>query len=127
METETTTWSEFPKEAKATIKQTLGSEEKINPKEEDCDNHTVQESRKVNHLNKKALDKKNRIHLVYQSHQNKLAIAVGTKKNIGERVDWEYLTYVRWNSFKKWAQARGLWLIEEKRYIISSKASQKCI
>ena len=59
METETTTRSEFPKEAKPTIKQTLGSEEKINPKEEDCDNHTVQESRKVNHLSKKASDKKN--------------------------------------------------------------------
>ena len=88
METETTTRSEFPKEAKPTIKQTLGSEEKINPKEEDCDNHTVQESRKVNHLNKKASDKKkHKSHLVYQSHQNKLAIAVGTKKNTGERVD----------------------------------------
>ena len=72
METETTTRSEFPKEAKATIKQTLGSEEKINPKEEDCDNHTVQESKKVNHLNKKASDKKN-IEVIWSISRTKIS------------------------------------------------------
>ena len=72
METETTTRSEFAKEAKATIKQTLGSEEKINPKEEDCDNHTVQESRTVNHLNKKASDKKN-IEVIWSISRTKIS------------------------------------------------------
>ena len=38
----------------------------------------------------------------------------GNQKNISRRVDWEYPTYVRWNSSKIWAQTRGLWLIEEK-------------
>ena len=61
------------------------------------------------------LKKINWVHLVYQLHHNKLVIAVETQQNIGgERADCKYLTYVRRNSFKNWAQARGLWLIEKK-------------
>ena len=41
METETTTWSEFPNGGKAIIEQILASEEKINPKEHDYENHNL--------------------------------------------------------------------------------------
>ena len=38
-----------------------------------------------------------------------------SKQNIGgERADWECLNYVRQNSFKNWAQTRGLQLTEKK-------------
>ena len=40
METETTTWSEFPKGRKAIVEQILPSEER-NPKEQDCENHSL--------------------------------------------------------------------------------------
>ena len=39
METETTL-SEFPNGGKAIVEQILASEEKINPKEQDCDSHS---------------------------------------------------------------------------------------
>ena len=41
MEIETATWSEFPNEGKAIVEQILVSEEKINPKEQDCENHSL--------------------------------------------------------------------------------------
>ena len=41
METETTTWSEFYNGGKAIIEQILASEEKINPKEHDYENHNL--------------------------------------------------------------------------------------
>ena len=41
METETTTWSEFPNGEKAIVEQILASEE-INPKEQDYENHSVE-------------------------------------------------------------------------------------
>ena len=40
METETTTWSEFPTGGKAIVEQILASEE-INPKEQDYENHSL--------------------------------------------------------------------------------------
>ena len=40
IETETTTWSEFFNGGKATVEQILASEE-INPKEQDCANHSL--------------------------------------------------------------------------------------
>ena len=40
METETTTWSEFPNGGKAIVEQILASEE-INPKEQDYENHSL--------------------------------------------------------------------------------------
>ena len=39
METETTTWSEFPNGGKAVVEQILESEER-NPKEQDYENHS---------------------------------------------------------------------------------------
>ena len=39
LETETTTWSEFPNGEKAIVEQILVSEER-NPKEQDCENHS---------------------------------------------------------------------------------------
>ena len=39
METETTTWSEFPNAGKAIAEQILASE-RNNPKEQDCENHS---------------------------------------------------------------------------------------
>ena len=39
METETTSWSEFPNGGKAILEQILASEE-INPKEQDCESHS---------------------------------------------------------------------------------------
>ena len=39
METEKTAWSEFTEGGTATVEQTLGQEE-INPKEQDCENHS---------------------------------------------------------------------------------------
>ena len=47
METETTTWSEFPNGGKAIAEQILASEE-INTKEQDCASHGQGSSRKVN-------------------------------------------------------------------------------
>ena len=40
METETTTWSEFPNGGKAIVEQILAPE-KRNPKEQDCENHSL--------------------------------------------------------------------------------------
>ena len=40
METETTTWSEYPNGGKAIVDQILASEER-NPKEQDCDNYSL--------------------------------------------------------------------------------------
>ena len=40
METEKTTWSEFPNGGKAIVEQILASEE-INPKEQDYENHSL--------------------------------------------------------------------------------------
>ena len=37
---ETETWSEFPNGGKAIVEQILASEE-INPKEQDCENHSL--------------------------------------------------------------------------------------
>ena len=90
---------------------------------------TVQESRKVNHLSKNASVIKKITEFIWSIICTKIiSNCSGNQKNIGERVDWEYLTYVRWNSFKNWAQTRGLWLIEKKKYnTIWSKASQKHI
>ena len=39
METETTTWSEFPNGGQAIVEQTLASEERNNPKEQDCQSY----------------------------------------------------------------------------------------
>ena len=51
-----------------------------------------------------------------------------TKQNIGgERADWEYLIYVRRNSFKNWAQTRGLWLIEKKNTTLFEAKPAKSI
>ena len=41
METEATTWSEFPNRGKAIVKQILASEEKKNPKQQDCENDSL--------------------------------------------------------------------------------------
>ena len=40
MQTETTTWSGFPNGGKAIVEQILALEE-INPKEQDCENHSL--------------------------------------------------------------------------------------
>ena len=40
METEITTWSEFPNWGKAIEEEILASEERKNPKEEGCENHS---------------------------------------------------------------------------------------
>ena len=40
METGTTTWSKFSNEGKTIVEQKAASEE-INPKEQDCDNHSL--------------------------------------------------------------------------------------
>ena len=40
METETTTWSEFPNEEKVIVEQMLASEE-VNPKEQDYENDSL--------------------------------------------------------------------------------------
>ena len=39
MQAKTTKWSEFPNGGKAIVEQILASEE-INPKEQDCENHS---------------------------------------------------------------------------------------
>ena len=41
METEATTWSEFPNGEKAIVKQILASEERNKPKEQDCEDHSL--------------------------------------------------------------------------------------
>ena len=41
METETTTYLEFPNGGKAIVEQILVSEERNNPKELDCENHSL--------------------------------------------------------------------------------------
>ena len=41
METETTTWSEYPTRAKAIVEQILMSED-INPKDQDYENHSLE-------------------------------------------------------------------------------------
>ena len=40
METETTTWSEFPNGAKAIVEQIIVSAREVNPKEQDCEGHS---------------------------------------------------------------------------------------
>ena len=55
METETTTWSEFPNGGKAIVEQILASEER-NLEEQDCQNHSLrseQESLPSEHLRQK--------------------------------------------------------------------------
>ena len=39
MKTETTTWSEYLKGGKDTAEKIFESEEKINPKDQDCESH----------------------------------------------------------------------------------------
>ena len=52
VETEPTTWSEFPKVGKAFVEQILAPEE-INPKKQGCENHSLGDSsKKFNHLSK---------------------------------------------------------------------------
>ena len=41
METQKTTWSEFPNGGQAIVEQILASEEKINPKELHYENHSL--------------------------------------------------------------------------------------
>ena len=41
LETETTTWSEFPNGGKAILEQILASEERHKSKEQDCENHSL--------------------------------------------------------------------------------------
>ena len=40
METETTTWSEFPNGGKAILEHIIAPEKKINPEEQDCESHS---------------------------------------------------------------------------------------
>ena len=57
METETTTWSEFPDGGKTVVEQILASEER-NPKEQDYEITVWDPSRKVNYLSKVIWDGK---------------------------------------------------------------------
>ena len=41
METETTTWTEFPNRGNAIVEEILASEERNNPKEQDYENHSL--------------------------------------------------------------------------------------
>ena len=41
METETTTWSEFPDGRKAIVDQILDQKKEMNPKEQDCEIHSL--------------------------------------------------------------------------------------
>ena len=41
METETTTWSEFPNGGKAIVEKILVSKKETNPKEQDCENDSL--------------------------------------------------------------------------------------
>ena len=58
METDTTTQSELPNGGEAIVEQKLASEERNNLKEKDCENHSLDPSRKGNHLNKVVWDRK---------------------------------------------------------------------
>ena len=58
METETTTWSEFPNGRTATADKILTSEKRNKSKRADCESHSMGSSRKVNHLRKFISDRK---------------------------------------------------------------------
>ena len=63
LQTETTTWSEFPNGVKAVVKQILASEERTK-KKHDCESHSLDLSRKVNQLKKVVWGRKitNKVH-----------------------------------------------------------------
>ena len=71
IETETTTWSEFPNGGKVIVEQILASEE-INPKEQNYEN---QSGIRVGKLTTwvRSFEIYNRVHQVDQFHQNRKA------------------------------------------------------
>ena len=72
METETTTWAESPTRGKAIVEQTLASEER-NPKEQDCESQFGINVRKLTIWVRSFEIHYDRVHQVYQFHQNRLA------------------------------------------------------
>ena len=98
METEKTTWSEFPNGGKAIVEQILALEER-NKSESRTVRITIWDpSRKVNHK---------RVHQIYppdlSARQKHWQIGWSRKP-----------VYVRWNGIKNCAQRRRLWLLEKK-------------
>ena len=119
METETTTWSEFPNGEKAIVEQIIASEERNKSKRRGCN-----PSRKVNHLSKVVWDRKIITEFTRSISSTRIGkpvlmidvslYEVSKDKNISRRVDRENLIYVGWNRIQKCTQRRSSWLIEEK-------------
>ena len=75
METEKNTWSEFPNRGKTIVEQILASEERNKSKKAGLWVTVRDPSRKVNLMSKVICQKNyNRVHQVYQFHQDRLAI-----------------------------------------------------
>ena len=116
METETTTWSEFPNGGKAIAQQIIPSKERNKPNRTAC--ITVWGlSRKINHLSKVVWDYKsyNRVHHIYQFQQNRLTSPHDGQKHTSRCIDQENPIYVRWNRTKNSAYIQRRWLTEENK------------
>ena len=102
--------SEFPKGVKATAEQMLGPEERHKPKRTG-----LRQSQLINqgHLSIWVRWLQIKIYNIWSINCTETSYSLQWKpKNISQRVDWKYLTYVRWNNSKIWTQA--LRLIVEK-------------
>ena len=120
METETTTWSEFPNGAKAIVEQILASEEINKSKRAGLWESVWDPSRKVNHLSKVIWDTKiitEFTRLISSTRIGKpvlmMDVKVSKEKN-SRWVDQENLIYVIWNRIKNCTQSWRSWSTEEK-------------
>ena len=115
METETTTWSEFPNGGKAIAEQTPASKKKKKKVQNSKTGRiTVWDpSREVNHLSMVMWDRKIITEFTSSISSTRIGkpvcmrdINVSEDKNISRWVDREKLIYVRWNRIKNLGQGQ---------------------
>ena len=116
METETTTWSEFPNEEKVIVEQMLASEERSKSKRAGL--WEWQSEIRVGKLSiwVRSFEFTRSISSTRIGKPVLMIdIKVSKDKNISRWVDRENLIYVRWNRIKNHAQRQRRWSIEEKQ------------
>ena len=121
METETTTWSEFPNRWKAIVGHTSTRRKKYIQKSRTVRITVWDPSRKVNHLSKVIWDRKIITEFTRSISSPRIGksvvmmdVKVSKDKHISRWVDRENLIYLRWNRIKNCAQRRRRWSIEKK-------------
>ena len=123
VQTETTTWLEFPKERNVVVDKYLHQKKERNPKEQDSWSRirTWNVSRKAKHLSKVIWDRsiiKDFTRSISSIRIGKPVLIMNVKvskdKNISRWLDWENLIYVKWNRIKNREQRQRRWFIVKK-------------